>query len=358
MTFNPETLKGLTNVNNEVYFNERVTFFGDVNLENVTLKGQLSSSGSVTFLDNVTFSDNVTFNSNVTAGDISVQNVVVGGAVTVTSLTVGGELVDGDGNFGSAGQVLSSDGDDLAWINTSDANVGSATNVGVNLNATDESQWITFVGANSGNNPIRVDDGLRYNPSTNTMSELNYSGTSRFNNIRIDGQLLDGDGDFGSSGQVLASDGTNTNWVNTGTLSAGSASQVSVTEVDTNATLFITFVDVTSGSDNIKVDDQFTYNASTNTLTAGTFSGSGANLTSLNATNLSSGTIPDARFPATLPTISGANLTSLNATNLSSGTVNVNRLGSSGTRNNTTFLRGDNTWASPTLNISSLPTLP
>ena len=31
----------------------------------------------------------------------------------------------------------------------------------------------------------------------------------------------------------------------------------------------------------------------------------------LNATNLSSGTIPDARFPATLPAVSGANLTNL-----------------------------------------------
>lgn len=38
---------------------------------------------------------------------------------------------------------------------------------------------------------------------------------------------------------------------------------------------------------------------------------SGVNLTTLNANNLSSGTIPNARFPATLPVISGANLTNL-----------------------------------------------
>jgi hypothetical protein len=54
---------------------------------------------------------------------------------------------------------------------------------------------------------------------------------------------------------------------------------------------------------------------------SGAFSGSGANLTSLNASNLASGTVPDARFPATLPAISGANLTNLNASNLASGTV-------------------------------------
>jgi hypothetical protein len=72
---------------------------------------------------------------------------------------------------------------------------------------------------------------------------------------------------------------------------------------------------------------------------------SGVNLTALNATNLGSGTVPDARFPATLPAASGINLTALNATNLGSGTVPVNRLGTSGTRDSTTFLRGDNTWA-------------
>jgi plastocyanin len=74
-------------------------------------------------------------------------------------------------------------------------------------------------------------------------------------------------------------------------------------------------------------------------------SASGTNLTALNATQLASGTVPDARFPATLPAASGANLTALNATELTSGTVPVLRLGASGTRDNTTYLRGDNTWA-------------
>ena len=95
-------------------------------------------------------------------------------------------------------------------------------------------------------------------------------------------------------------------------------------------------------------------------LTATNFSGGGAALTALNATELTSGTIPDARFPAalpavsgvnltalpaTLPAASGANLTALNATQLTSGTVPVLRLGDSGTRDATTYLRGDNTWA-------------
>jgi hypothetical protein len=80
-------------------------------------------------------------------------------------------------------------------------------------------------------------------------------------------------------------------------------------------------------------------------LTATSFSGAGTLITALNATELTSGTVPDARFPATLPASSGTNLTALNATQLTSGTVPVLRLGSSGTRDNTTYLRGDNTWA-------------
>lgn len=54
----------------------------------------------------------------------------------------------------------------------------------------------------------------------------------------------------------------------------------------------------------------------------------GTNISALNASNLSSGTVPDARFPATLPAASGANLTALNATNLASGTVADGRLSS------------------------------
>ena len=48
-------------------------------------------------------------------------------------------------------------------------------------------------------------------------------------------------------------------------------------------------------------------------VTATTFSGSGANLTSLNASELTTGTVPDGRFPATLPTASGVNLTNVSA---------------------------------------------
>ena len=44
----------------------------------------------------------------------------------------------------------------------------------------------------------------------------------------------------------------------------------------------------------------------------GDVTGSGANITNLNASQLASGTIPDARFPAALPALDGSALTDLN----------------------------------------------
>ena len=52
----------------------------------------------------------------------------------------------------------------------------------------------------------------------------------------------------------------------------------------------------------------------------------GSNLTALNATQLTSGTVPDARFPATLPAANGSALTALNASNVASGTLSSDRL--------------------------------
>jgi hypothetical protein len=54
--------------------------------------------------------------------------------------------------------------------------------------------------------------------------------------------------------------------------------------------------------------------------------GNGSALTALNASNLASGTVPDARFPATLPALNGSALTALSASNLGSGTVPLARL--------------------------------
>jgi len=174
MAFDPETLSGLTNVNDDVFFNQDVTFYGRVNLDKVAISGD-----TVEFPKDIEFTGGDITVKRLNATDIITQTITAG-ISTFQDIYINGKLYDGDGDFGSAGQVLSSDGTNLNWINTSDANVGSATNVGTNEDGTNADQYVTFVSAKTGNNPIRVDEGIKYNPSTNvlTVGSLSLSGSS------------------------------------------------------------------------------------------------------------------------------------------------------------------------------------
>ena len=269
---------------------------GDSAFQNVFVYGKLNydfDNDEITVKTlNVTgissFTNDVTFTGDITLDEITARNANVTGVATVgTGLYLTGKLFDGDGDFGTSGQLLASDGTDTVWIDASTTSVANANNVGVNANSTNADQFITFVGASSGNNPIRVDTDLKYNPSTNTLSAINIAGNSTAVNLNVTGdltvggELKDGDGNFGSSGQLLSSDGTDTAWINAGALTAGAAAEVGVNQATANADHFITMVDTASGNENIRVDSDLKYNPVTNTLTATNFAGSGANLTGI-----------------------------------------------------------------------------
>ncbi len=96
-------------------------------------------------------------------------------------------------------------------------------------------------------------------------------------------------------------------------------------DVDITGNTTITGILTTTGDLNIGSGISFTSSTGnafySGVITATTFDGD------IDATHLTTGTIPDARFPATLPTISGASLTSLNGSNISSGTIDAARVG-------------------------------
>lgn len=92
---------------------------------------------------------------------------------------------------------------------------------------------------------------------------------------------------------------------------------------------------------------------SINTASSGVIDNSRLQTTVTTQGNTFNGTSQLVQMSATtkLPVVDGSQLTSLNASNLSSGTVATGRLGS-GSASGTTFLRGDGTWAAA--NISSV----
>ena len=108
--------------------------------------------------------------------------------------------------------------------------------------------------------------------TTDPLAQLDIRGDARFNN-----KIYDKDGDSGTSGQVLSSTGTQVDWVNVGTLSAGSAAQVAITASNDNQNFNVTFVDSSSGNQSIKADTNtnFLYNPSINRLELNTFNGTG-----------------------------------------------------------------------------------
>ena len=207
-------------------------------------------------------------------------------------------------------------------------------------------KWRTFIdpSVGDGQNTINgiIADGSTF--GVGISDDLSVTGLSTFSDIarfsstiRLDGQLRDGDNNFGSSGQVLSSDGTDTRWINAGSLSAGAASQVAINDdSNTNAERFITIVDSSSGNNNIKTDASLKYNPSTNTITTVNITG--------NVTGNLTGNASSATVLQTTRTIGGVSF---------NGSANINLPGVNQTGNqNTSGNAGSATVLETTRNFS------
>ena len=141
--------------------------------------------------------------------------------------------------------------------------------------------WRSYINPSVGAGQTTLDGIINDGPTYGIQisDDLNVTGLSTFSDVarfsstvRLDGELRDGDNAFGTSGQVLSSDGTDTRWVNAGTLSAGAASQIAINaDNSTNASRFITFVNSGSGNNDLKTDTGLTYNPSSNEISASIF---------------------------------------------------------------------------------------
>ena len=333
-------------VDTDLYYNPATNDFYNFSGNNMV---QLSGDGAVEIC-RATGDAYIDF-KNVSTEDYDVRLQQVGTTNTIQvdgNLRLNGELQDGDNNFGTSGQVLSSDGTDTKWINAGSLSAGAAAQVSVTA-TTSGSQFITFVEQSSGNEEVRVNTGLTYNAATNVLSATSFSGNltgnvtattvsgtlqtaaqsnitsvgtltgltvdgniildSTSNYLHVKGALYDKDGQSGSAGQVLTSTGTQIDWVSTSSLTSGNSQKITIAESDSNSDFPITFsvAPGQSGGNDLLSDNQFTYNAFSNTVTAGTFSGSGASLTSLNASNIGSGTLNSARLPSSISASTSGN---------------------------------------------------
>ena len=294
------TQQGLYQEGNSLF--DDIFAFGDLEVQNINVVGIITAK-TFSGVDATSLKDD--------GGTVKIQATTTGathsGRAVFNEVELQGKVYDSDGDFGTSGQVLSSDGTDVEWVNAGSLTAGAAAEVGVTAVNTNSTHFITFVDSSSGNENIRVDTDLTYNPSTNTLGGTNISSLYVTGNLRLGGQLKDGDNTFGSSGQVLSSDGTDTRWVNAGSLTAGAASEVGITAVSDNSSHFLAFLDSSSGNDNIKVDTNLTYNPSTNLLSIGgiSFSGTISGGTSVSATNISG------NLSGTLQTAAQTNITSV-----------------------------------------------
>ena len=313
--------------------------------QNVTLSANLTVSGTTTTIDTTTLTVK---DKNIEIAKGNGNDAAVDGAGITIDSTEGDKTwnwVDATDSWTSSenidlasGKVLKVNGTQVLsatnFTGTSAiaTTATEATNVTVSANnSTDETVYPVFVDGATGTQGAETDTGLTYNPSSGLLTSTSFAGALTGN---VTGNAS------GSSGSCTGNAATATALAtarNIGGVSFDGTANITLPGVDaagtqdtsgtaalatsftvtannsTDETVYPLFADGATGSQGAETDTGLTYNPSTGLLTSTEFSGSGASLTALNASNLST------------------------------GTVNVARLGS-GSSVTTKFLRGDNTW--------------
>ena len=303
-----------------------VSFDGsaNINLPGVNAAGNQDTSGTASVATNVTVANEasdtecfVMFGVNATGNNAPKSSSSLKYNSSSGGLTAGSFIGDGSGLTGitaSGSGVIVRDGGSL---------VGTAGTIdfGSNVSVSPISAGVVTVTASAGSIP-----GISTSLTTQ-LNNLTVAGVSTFQSSFV--RMAPGGGDSGilklGSGnnyQIIAQSNKLQFAVAAGKsieLNGGNSVYLRTSNTGIDITGGLTVSGISTFTGNIDANGDLDVDGHTNldnvsisgVCTATTFSGSGANLTNLDASDLASGTIPDARFPATLPAVSGANLTNL-----------------------------------------------
>ena len=183
----------------------------DLKIRSIDVTSESSFTKDVTFSGNINVSGSGTFIGDLGVDELTARNANITGIVTTSGdFYALGRFRDVNSNPGSAGQILSSTGNGVDWIDADTTSVANSVNVGVNLDSTNADQFVSFFGANNGNNPNRVDNDFTYNPSTNTLKVGNIIDSSGNASAFVTGMIILWYGNTGNipGGWVLC-DGNN-----------------------------------------------------------------------------------------------------------------------------------------------------
>ena len=168
-------------------------FDGDnLTIRSINVKEPSAFSKDVTFSGSIDVSGSASITGDFGVDELTARNANITGIVTTSGdLYVSGRFRDENSNSGSAGQILASTGNGVDWIDANTTSVNNSINVGVNVDdSNNEDQFVSFFGANSGNQPNRVDNDFRYNPVTNTLKVGNIIDSSGNASAFVTGMIL------------------------------------------------------------------------------------------------------------------------------------------------------------------------
>jgi trimeric autotransporter adhesin len=291
------------------------------------------------------FSGNAALVTNINASNIT-SGTIGNAYTTANSSNVSSTIVlrGASGEFAAGaitGAFFIGDGSNVSAINASNISTGTISNART-----------TASSANGASTIVARDAGGNF--SANTITATTFSGAMSGNGAALT-NINASNISSGTIGSAYVS-GSYTGITGVGTLTAGTwnANVIGNTYTTANSS---------NGASTIVLRD------SNGSFAANIITANGSAISAINASNITTGTISNDRTTAasangastivlrdssgnftanagTFTSISGngAALTGINASNISSGTVATARL-ASGTANSSTYLRGDQTWA-------------